>query len=137
VCTFWKIFADFEYNDPVQPFRVPVGSIALNLPQYFNVIKHPMNILTITRNIQAREHESTDAFGHDFDLTFQNCFFFKPAENEVHRRALLANQHTTAMFGQTDTRNSKQPVHDTTKPKTLSRNSESTQMPTRALKPES
>ncbi|THZ86372.1 hypothetical protein D6C84_02537 [Aureobasidium pullulans] len=148
-------FRRFRYNDVVEPFRVPVDPVALNLPNYFDVITHPMDISTITRKLEAGAYESADRFWHDFDLMLQNCFLFNSAENEVHRRGkslqeefdlewsnfhdwtqdYLAKKYTAAKFGHIDTKNGKQPVQETAKPHVLSGNSGPTQMPTRALKP--
>ncbi|THW94026.1 hypothetical protein D6D18_05964 [Aureobasidium pullulans] len=150
-------FRRFRYNDVVKPFRVPVDPVALNLPNYFDVITYPMDISTITRKLKAGAYESTDRFWHDFDLMLQNCFLFNPAETEVHRRGkslqeefnmewssfddwtqdYLAKKYTAAKFGHIDTENGKQPVQETAKPHVLSRNPGPTQMPTRALKPDS
>lgn len=150
-------FRRFRYNDVVEPFRVPVDPVALNLPNYFDVITYPMDISTITRKLEAGAYESADRFWHDFDLMLQNCFLFNPAENEVHRRGkslqeefdlewssfddwtqdYLAKKYTAAKFGHIDTKNGKQPIQETAKPHVLSRNSGPTQMPTRALKPDS
>ncbi|THX14947.1 hypothetical protein D6D13_02518 [Aureobasidium pullulans] len=150
-------FRRFRYNDVVEPFRVPVDPVALNLPNYFDVITHPMGISTITRKLEAGAYESADRFWHDFDLMLQNCFLFNPAENEVHRRGkslqeefdlewsnfddwtqdYLAKKYTAAKFGHIDTKNGKQPVQETAKPHVLSRNSGPTQMPTKALKSDS
>lgn len=148
-------FRRFRYNDVVEPFRVPVDPVALNLPNYFDVITYPMDISTITRKLEAGAYESADRFWHDFDLMLQNCFLFNPAENEVHRRGkslqeefdmewssfddwtqdYLAKKYTAAKFGHIDTKNGKQPIQETAKPHVLSRNSGPTQMPTRALNP--
>ncbi|THZ90829.1 hypothetical protein D6C82_10243 [Aureobasidium pullulans] len=148
-------FRRFRYNDVVEPFRVPVDPVALNLPNYFDVIAYPMDISTITRKLEAGAYESADRFWHDFDLMLQNCFLFNSAENEVHRRGkslqeefdmewsgfhdwtqdYLAKKYTAAKFGHIDTKNGKQPIQETAKPHVLSRNSGPTQMPTRALKP--
>ncbi|THX69329.1 hypothetical protein D6D05_09052 [Aureobasidium pullulans] len=148
-------FRRFRYNDVVEPFRVPVDPVALNLPNYFDVITHPMDISTITRKLEAGAYESADRFWHDFDLMLQNCFLFNSAENEVHRRGkslqeefdlewsnfddwtqdYLAKKYTAAKFDHIDTKNGKQPIQETAKPQVLSRNSGPTQMPTRELKP--
>ncbi|THY87899.1 hypothetical protein D6C93_07410 [Aureobasidium pullulans] len=150
-------FRRFRYNDVVEPFRVPVDPVALNLPNYFDVITHPMDISTITRKLEAGAYESADRFWHDFDLMLQNCFLFNPAENEVYRRGkslqeefdmewsgfhdwtqdYLAKKYAAAKFGHIEMKNGKQPVQETAKPHVLSRNSGPTQMPTRALKPDS
>ncbi|THW91348.1 hypothetical protein D6D17_08543 [Aureobasidium pullulans] len=132
-------FRRFRYNDVVEPFRVPVDPVALNLPNYFDVITYPMDISTITRKLEAGAYESADGFWHDFDLMLQNCFLFNSAENEVHRRGkslqeefdlewssfddwtqdYLAKKYTAAKFGHIDTKNGKQPVQETARPHVL------------------
>lgn len=66
------------------PFRVPVDPVALNIPQYFSIIKHPMDISTITQRLKGGQYASAEEFRNDFELMFSNCFKFNPAGNIVH-----------------------------------------------------
>jgi bromodomain-containing factor 1 len=73
-----------KYDRFAAPFRIPVDPVALNIPQYFSIIKHPMDISTITQKLKGGQYASAEEFRNDFELMFTNCFKFNPAGNIVH-----------------------------------------------------
>lgn len=78
-------FRKSKYDWCAAPFRVPVDPVALNIPTYFSVITHPMDVSTITQKLKGGQYASATEFKHDFDLMFDNCFKFNPPENVVHQ----------------------------------------------------
>lgn len=66
------------------PFLQPVDPIALNLPNYFDVVKNPMDLGTISNNLMNWKYKTIDQFVDDLNLVFYNCFQFNPEGNEVH-----------------------------------------------------
>ncbi|KAI9497250.1 Bromodomain-containing protein [Zychaea mexicana] len=54
-------------------FRIPVDPVALNCPDYFNIVKHPMDLSTVQKKLDNDEYESVDAFVDDIRLIFDNC----------------------------------------------------------------
>ncbi|KAI4724973.1 Bromodomain-containing protein [Aureobasidium sp. EXF-10728] len=78
-------FRKSKYDRFAAPFRIPVDPVALNIPQYFSIIKHPMDISTITQKLKGGQYGSAEEFRNDFELMFTNCFRFNPAENVVHQ----------------------------------------------------
>lgn len=69
-------------------FRKPVDPIELNIPDYFEKIKHPMDLSTIKANLKKRTYNNIEEVKADFDLMFQNCYTYNSAENPVHKSAL-------------------------------------------------
>lgn len=65
-------------------FREPVDPVALNIPTYFSVIKHAMDMGTITNKLKNGQYSTAEEFKGDFDLMFSNCFKFNPPDNAVH-----------------------------------------------------
>lgn len=57
-------------------FLHPVDPIALNVPTYFSIIKHPMDISTIEKKIQGQLYIGVDQIKQDYDLMFNNCLTF-------------------------------------------------------------
>lgn len=66
-------------------FLSPVDPVSLNIPNYFQVIKHPMDISTIEGKLKGGEYQGSKAFESDVKLMFANCFKFNPASNVVHQ----------------------------------------------------
>jgi bromodomain-containing factor 1 len=66
------------------PFLAPVDPVALNIPTYFNVVKHPMDLSTIESKIKSGQYDNAKEFEHDVRLMFKNCYAFNPIGNPVH-----------------------------------------------------
>ncbi|MCJ1356754.1 MAG: hypothetical protein MMC33_006750 [Icmadophila ericetorum] len=66
------------------PFMTPVDAVALNIPQYFKIIKKPMDMSTIEKKLTSGQYENAKEFEADVRLMFQNCYKFNPPENPVY-----------------------------------------------------
>jgi bromodomain-containing factor 1 len=65
-------------------FMFPVDPVSLNIPNYFQVIKHPMDISKIEEKLKGGQYQSAKAFEADVKLMFSNCYKFNPPSNVVH-----------------------------------------------------
>ncbi|KAL2459586.1 Transcription factor GTE10 [Forsythia ovata] len=68
-------------------FNEPVDAVKLNIPDYFNVIKHPMDLGTIKRKLLSGEYSSPMGFAADVRLTFENALTYNPRGNDYHYMA--------------------------------------------------
>ncbi|KAG9147224.1 hypothetical protein Leryth_018197 [Lithospermum erythrorhizon] len=66
------------------PFRKPVDPVAYNIPNYFSVVKKPMDFGTIGSKLENNVYFSIDEFAADVRLTFSNCMLFNPPFNKFH-----------------------------------------------------
>lgn len=66
------------------PFLQPVDPVALNIPNYFEVVKEPMDLGTIQTNLANNQYENGDDFERDVGLVFKNCYLFNPPGTDVH-----------------------------------------------------
>ena len=66
------------------PFQVPVDPVALGIPDYPTIIKHPMDLGTIAKKLEANEYETAQGFIEDVRLMLSNCFTFNAAETQVY-----------------------------------------------------
>ncbi len=69
------------------PFRAPVDAVALGIPDYFKVIKHPMDLGTVQRKLALGEYSSTEAFAADVRLVWSNSRLYNAPVTEVHQLA--------------------------------------------------
>ena len=76
------------------PFLEPVDVVALNIPHYLKVIKKPMDLGTIQRNLKTGQYQNAKEFHNDVQLVFANCFKFNPSDQPVHK----AGKELQAMF---------------------------------------
>lgn len=65
-------------------FKEPVDAVKLNIPDYFNVIKHPMDFGTIMSKLSSGAYSSPLDFAADVRLTFSNAMTYNPPGNDVH-----------------------------------------------------
>ncbi|XP_071980792.1 bromodomain-containing protein 2 isoform X1 [Engystomops pustulosus] len=66
------------------PFRQPVDSVKLCLPDYHKIIKQPMDMGTIKRRLENNYYWSALECMQDFNTMFTNCYIYnKPTDDIV------------------------------------------------------
>ncbi|XP_031475027.1 transcription factor GTE9-like isoform X1 [Nymphaea colorata] len=73
-------------------FNVPVDTVKLKIPDYFHIIKHPMDLGTIRSTLASGAYSSPHAFAADVRLTFSNAMTYNPPGNDVHFMADTLNK---------------------------------------------
>jgi hypothetical protein len=58
----------------VGPFRNPVDPVSDNVPNYFDVVKRPMDLRTIKGKMDRGEYTTAAEFESDIRLICQNCY---------------------------------------------------------------
>eukprot|EP01114_Cavostelium_apophysatum_P000334 TRINITY_DN10314_c0_g1_i1.p1 TRINITY_DN10314_c0_g1~~TRINITY_DN10314_c0_g1_i1.p1 ORF type:complete len:730 (-),score=233.39 TRINITY_DN10314_c0_g1_i1:29-2218(-) len=69
------------------PFLEPVDPIKLNIPDYFNVIDHPMDFGTIQKNLDEGRYLTLIEWIADERLVFQNAVTYNGKSSEVGKCA--------------------------------------------------
>ncbi|XP_029185046.2 bromodomain-containing protein 3-like isoform X2 [Acropora millepora] len=66
------------------PFHDPVDAVKLNLPDYYTIIKKPMDMSQIKKKLENHEYTCSQECIDDFRLIFNNCITYnKPGEDVV------------------------------------------------------
>ncbi|KAM8933816.1 bromodomain-containing protein 3 isoform 1-T1 [Pelodytes ibericus] len=65
------------------PFYKPVDAEALELHDYHDIIKHPMDLSSVKKKMDVREYPDAQAFAADIRLMFSNCYKYNPPDHEV------------------------------------------------------
>ncbi|XP_029684837.1 bromodomain-containing protein 3b isoform X3 [Takifugu rubripes] len=65
------------------PFYKPVDAEALELHDYHDIIKHPMDLSTIRKKMDKGEYNEPQSFATDVRLMFSNCYKYNPPDHEV------------------------------------------------------
>lgn len=65
-------------------FYSPVDPVALNIPDYFKIIRKPMDLQTIGSKLKTNQYNSAQEFEQDVRLMLSNCFKFNPPGSVVH-----------------------------------------------------
>ncbi|XP_038143886.1 bromodomain-containing protein 4 isoform X1 [Cyprinodon tularosa] len=77
VKTLWK-------HQYAWPFHSPVDAVKLNLPDYYTIIKTPMDMGTIKKRLENSYYWNAQECVQDFNTMFTNCYIYnKPGDDIV------------------------------------------------------
>jgi Bromodomain/Bromodomain extra-terminal - transcription regulation len=65
-------------------FSTPVDVVKFNIPDYYDIIKHPMDLGTIKTKFASGAYTSASNLVADVRLTFTNAMTYNPPTNSVH-----------------------------------------------------
>lgn len=68
-------------------FNAPVDPIELNLPDYFDIIKNPMDLGTVQKKLDTSAYRSVDEFERDVNMTFDNAATYNREGSVVYAMA--------------------------------------------------
>ncbi|CAL9747771.1 unnamed protein product [Musa acuminata subsp. burmannicoides] len=80
-------------------FNTPVDVIGMGLHDYFQIIKTPMDLGTVKKNLHKGLYPSPAEFASDVRLTFNNALLYNPKGHEVHKLAEQFLRHFEGLFG--------------------------------------
>lgn len=69
------------------PFYHPVDVKALNLHDYYDIIKQPMDLGTIKNKMEERQYKNAHEFAADVRIMFTNCYRYNSPEHDVVKMA--------------------------------------------------
>ncbi|XP_066339479.1 transcription factor GTE12-like [Miscanthus floridulus] len=72
-------------------FKEPVDPVLYRIPDYFDVIRNPMDLGTVKNKLTKKQYASIEEFAADVRLTFSNAMKYNPPENDVHKVAKELN----------------------------------------------
>ncbi|RUS81672.1 hypothetical protein EGW08_010589, partial [Elysia chlorotica] len=75
-----KVLLTIKKNEHSWPFLEAVEEV--NTPDFFEMIKEPMDLLTIERKVEERVYERKEEFERDVNLVFDNCIEYHGAESD-------------------------------------------------------
>ncbi|KAI9324052.1 hypothetical protein BDR26DRAFT_300078 [Obelidium mucronatum] len=73
-----------NYTEHSEPFLVRVSK--KDVPDYYDVIKNPMDLGTMTKKLHALEYLSKEDFSKDLGLIWSNCLHFNQQPESIYRK---------------------------------------------------
>ncbi|ROT40459.1 hypothetical protein SODALDRAFT_330175 [Sodiomyces alkalinus F11] len=70
------------------PFLEPVDPVALQIPNYWSVVKNPMDLGTIKSKLMTNEYQNAKQVQTDFQLVVKNCLKFNGPDHVVTLQAM-------------------------------------------------
>jgi hypothetical protein len=89
-----KVIAVLMEHELAPPFNQPVDPIALGIPEYPSVIKHPMDLGTIRHKLGARPcgYKYLSQVVADVRLVWNNCYTFNDVHSEISGMAKVLSR---------------------------------------------
>ena len=92
-------------------FMQPVDPVALNIPQYRQIVKHPMDLTTMTQKLRNGEYGKASEFEKDFKQIIENCLLFNPHGNPVRDMGIKFRREFDALWQTKDKWEAKEAKH--------------------------
>ncbi|RLN34239.1 hypothetical protein C2845_PM03G07960 [Panicum miliaceum] len=73
-------------------FHKPVDPVLYGIPDYFDVIRNPMDLGTVKKKLSDKQYFMASEFAADVRLTFANAMKYNPPGNHVHAVAEQLNR---------------------------------------------
>ncbi|KAH9385750.1 uncharacterized protein NEMAJ01_0646 [Nematocida major] len=70
------------------PFLYPVDPHRLNIPDYYDKIKHPMDLSTLSKKIETGAYKTPEEFKADVNLMLSNCYTYNQPDTAVYKMGL-------------------------------------------------
>lgn len=67
------------------PFRQPVDPGTLNIPDYFDIVKKPMDLSTVKRKLDTGQYSDPWEYVEDVWLMFENAWLYNRKTSRVYR----------------------------------------------------
>lgn len=80
-----QILSELGNHASAWPFQNPVS--ADDVPDYYEVIKSPMDLATLETNLENNKYATLDQFLADTQLIFDNCRFYNPPTSPYAKSA--------------------------------------------------
>ena len=84
------------------PFLQPVDPVALNLPDYLEVILDPIDLSTIERNIKAGVYQNSQQFATDIRRIWLNSFTYNATDSDMFYITLEMATYFEKLFREYD-----------------------------------
>lgn len=99
-----SIISYLENHSKIAPFIDPVDPVELGIPEYFDIIKNPMDVSTLITKLEKGLYSKIEnnknsnyvnsvgkmlngTFRKDVELIFENAMLFNPKEDWIHQAA--------------------------------------------------
>ena len=89
----WKVKGAYLFHKPVDP-------IELGIPDYFQIIKNPMDFSTIKKKLSNNLYTNFKQFTEDIKLTFDNCYLYNGADSSVGLACTVIKNESQKLYDQ-------------------------------------
>ncbi|CAO3619766.1 unnamed protein product [Mucor hiemalis] len=89
-----KVLTDLKnYTEHSTPFLSKVNK--RDAPDYFEVIKEPMDLGTVSKKLKSFQYKNKREFGNDLYLIYENCLIYNSDPSNEYRKHAIAMRRKT------------------------------------------
>ncbi|KAJ3099573.1 hypothetical protein HDU96_010673 [Phlyctochytrium bullatum] len=96
-----SILTSLNRHNSAWPFKAPVDPVVAQAPDYYTIIKRPMDLQTAGQKLAKGEYETLTAFVDDIKLMFDNCYLYNPSTHFVHQSGLQLEKYFGNLLNRT------------------------------------
>ena len=85
-----------------EPFRVPVDPEALGIPDYFHIIKEPMDLSTVEKRLNSGAYATVQQFALDVRKIWANAIRYNPPVSPVFQATVVMRDYFEKVFKEID-----------------------------------
>jgi len=79
--TILEELRDHQYS---WPFKEPVDPVALKIPDYLDIIKHPIDLGTISKKLHQGAYTSVNGFAEDVRRVWSNAMLYNGPHSHIY-----------------------------------------------------
>ena len=78
-----RVLSNLQRNSKAYIFNSPVDVEELDIPDYYQIVKKPMDFGTIKTKLKEHKYQRIEEFIEDMELVFYNCKLYNGVETDV------------------------------------------------------
>lgn len=98
----YELLQNVKKHSLAGPFLQPVDPVALNLPDYLEVIMDPIDLSTIERNLKSGLYQNSQQFATDMRRIWLNSFTYNATESDMFYITLEMATYFEKLFREFD-----------------------------------
>lgn len=95
-----KILTSLKKHQYSFPFLKPVDPIALQVPDYFDIVKEPMDLGTVERNLRNGLYANPSQFASDIRKIWNNSFLYNAKGSDIYHMTVSMSNYFEKLFNE-------------------------------------
>ena len=94
----YKILSSLKVHPKSHPFLEPVNPEKLNIPDYFNIVKEPIDLGTIEKKLLDGIYLNSESFANDVRKVWSNSLLYNPSFSNIYNMTLEISKYFENLF---------------------------------------
>lgn len=95
-----KVLIALKKHQLAYPFLKPVDPIALHVPDYFDIVKEPMDLSTVEKNLRNGLYASPSQFASDVRKIWNNSFLYNAKGSDIYQMTVSMSNYFEKLFSE-------------------------------------